>query len=263
MNLLIVNDEALTADTMKESITWENYGIDRVFVSYDAENARRRIDAGDVDLILCDIEMPGESGLALLKWAKENHTEVECVFLTCHASFDYAHEAIKLGCRDYILLPAKYADIGAAVKKAVDHIHKYREDRQMRERGELAVQEMIIGTEAQAELQKNPKRLIGAVKQYILHNLGADTLSVAQVAETFHFHPVYLNRIFRKFTDISVSQYIMDERMRLAKSLLEGSRISASAVAKRVGYSNYPNFSAAFKRYYGYSPSAVWRNEQK
>lgn len=259
MNLLIVNDEVLTADTMKDAISWKTYGIDQVFVSYDAQSARRYMDAGDVDLMLCDIEMPGESGLALLKWAKENHAEVECVFLTCHASFDYAHEAIKLGCRDYILLPAKYEDIAAAVKKVVDQICKRRQEQQLRQRGELAVQEMIIDAEAQAELQKNPKRQIEAVKKYILQNLGADTLSVAQVAETFHFHPVYLNRIFRKFTDISVSQYIMDERMRLAKSLLEGSRISASAVAKRVGYSNYPNFSAAFKRYYGYSPSAVWR----
>lgn len=119
MNLLIVNDEVLTADTMKDAISWKIYGIDQVFVSYDAQSARRYMDAGDVDLMLCDIEMPGESGLALLKWAKENHAEVECVFLTCHASFDYAHEAIKLGCRDYILLPAKYEDIAAAVKKSL------------------------------------------------------------------------------------------------------------------------------------------------
>ena len=113
MKLLIVNDEILTAETMKEEIPWKQYGIDEVYTAYDAEAGKERIQEYDPDIMLCDIEMPGENGLALLRWVRENRKEMECVFLTCHASFAYAREAISLGCQDYILIPAKYEDIGA------------------------------------------------------------------------------------------------------------------------------------------------------
>lgn len=36
MKLLIVNDEKLTAETMKRDIAWENYGISQVYTAYDA-----------------------------------------------------------------------------------------------------------------------------------------------------------------------------------------------------------------------------------
>ena len=106
MKLLIVNDEILTAETMKEEIPWKQYGIDEVYTAYDAEAGKERIQEYDPDIMLCDIEMPGENGLALLRWVRENRKEMECVFLTCHASFAYAREAISLGCQDYILIPA-------------------------------------------------------------------------------------------------------------------------------------------------------------
>ena len=41
MTLLIVNDEELTADTMRDTIDWKQYGIDDVFVAYQAEEARK------------------------------------------------------------------------------------------------------------------------------------------------------------------------------------------------------------------------------
>ena len=50
-----------------------------------------------VDILLCDIEMPGENGLGLLRWVREQEKEIECIFLTCHAKFAYAQEAIILG----------------------------------------------------------------------------------------------------------------------------------------------------------------------
>ena len=112
MTLLIVNDEELTADTMRDTIDWKQYGIDDVFVAYQAEEARKILLAEQIDILLCDIEMPGENGLSLLKWVRTTEMPVECLFLTCHASFDYAKQAIGLNCKEYILLPAKYEDIG-------------------------------------------------------------------------------------------------------------------------------------------------------
>ena len=117
MNLLIVNDEILTAETMKEDIIWEDYEIVQVFTAYDAEQAKQIILEKKVDIILCDIEMPGENGIELLRWVRQKNLEIECIFLTCHANFIYAIEAIRLSCQDYILLPARNEDIGSEKDK--------------------------------------------------------------------------------------------------------------------------------------------------
>ncbi len=253
MNLLIVNDEVLTADTMKEAIPWKSYGINEVLTAYNAKNARGLINAQNVDIMLCDIEMPGESGLSLLKWVRENNKAVECVFLTCHASFEYAREAIGLSCQDYILIPAKYEDIGEAVKKVVTRLENSRNESRFREYGEVVIKKIIeeVGQE------KDPKMLVGEVKRYIMTHLDDKTLSVASVAEKFFFHPVYLNRFYKKLTGASVSQSILDARMKLAKILLEDGNISANVAAKRVGYYNYTSFFSAFKKYHGCSPSCI------
>ena len=80
-----------------------------------------------MDILLCDIEMPGENGLGLLRWVREQEKEIECIFLTCHAKFAYAQEAISLGCQDYILIPARYEDIGEKIRKVVDRIRGKRD----------------------------------------------------------------------------------------------------------------------------------------
>ena len=96
MNLLIVNDEQLIAETMKKDMDWASYGISEVYTAYDTEAARACIAEHPVDILLCDIEMPGENGLGLLRWVREQEKEIECIFLTCHAKFAYAQEAISL-----------------------------------------------------------------------------------------------------------------------------------------------------------------------
>ena len=63
MNLLIVNDEQLTAETMKKDMDWASYGISEVYTAYDTEAARACIAEHPVDILLCDIEMPGGNGL--------------------------------------------------------------------------------------------------------------------------------------------------------------------------------------------------------
>ena len=51
MKLLIVNDEKLTAETMKRYIAWENYGISQVYTAYDAEAGKCALKS--IQLILC------------------------------------------------------------------------------------------------------------------------------------------------------------------------------------------------------------------
>lgn len=254
MKLLMVNDEILTVETMKTDISWEQYGIDAVYTAYDVESGKACIQEHPIDLMLCDIEMPGENGIAMLRWVRENKKEIECIFLTCHASFEYAKEALQLGCQDYLLIPAKYEDIGAVVLKVVNRIKVQREAVRYQEYGKHVVNEKIEKATEVHGYKKQEDIVVDTIG-YIVKNLGSETLSVNEIADKFFTHPVYLNRIFKKEKGISVGQYIIRERMKLATDLLKTKHLSANVVAELVGYKSYSNFNLMFKKYYGCSPS--------
>lgn len=118
MNLLIVDDEAVAIKGMLEGIRWKECGIDgSIWTASSAERALKILNVQQVDIMLCDIEMPGTSGLELIRTVRKTNKEMPCIFLTCHASFEYAQEAIRLGCSDYILKPAPYEVIEENLKK--------------------------------------------------------------------------------------------------------------------------------------------------
>lgn len=261
MNLLIVNDEILTAETMKEEILWENYGIQDVFTAYNVEDAKACILRESIDVMLCDIEMPGENGLSLLRWVREERKNVECVFLTCHAKFAYAQEAISLGCRDYILIPAEYQNIGEAIKKVVDRIKQEQSNARYQEYGKNMLKENLKQEESKEESIPIPE-LVEKLIASIMKQICDTELSVDRLAEQFHFHPVYLNRIFKKEKGISLSQYIINERMKMAAGMLELGNLGPNRIAEKVGYSHYTNFYNMFKKYYGMSP-AQYQEEHK
>jgi YesN/AraC family two-component response regulator len=255
MTLLMVNDEVLTVETMKEDIPWKNYGIDKVYTAYDAEAGKESILNNKIDIMLCDIEMPGENGLALLRWVREHKKDIECIFLTCHASFDYAKEAISLGCQDYILIPAKYDEIGAIIQRVVSRLTQQREAVRYQEYGKYMMKEQVRQVEEHQGKKRTPQEVVEEISGYIIKNLGNEELSVNEMAERFFFHPVYLNRLFKKEKNVSVSQFIINERMKMAVSLLSTGKYNANEVASKVGYAHYTNFYNMFEKCYGCSPT--------
>lgn len=221
---MIVNDEEMTAETMKKDMDWASYGISEVYTAYDTEAARACIAEHSVDILLCDIEMPGENGL---------------------------------GCQDYILIPARYEDIGEKIRKVADRIRGKRDTARYEEYGRQLFQEKIHEGEALESPQRRvqPEETAEEVCRYILKELKNSELNVERIAEEFHFHPAYLNRLFKKEKGVSVGQFLINERMKLAGAILETGQYNANETAEKVGYSHYTNFYNMFKKYYGMSPA--------
>lgn len=256
MILLIVNDEAIIAETMKTEVEWKKCGIDEVYIAYDVCSAREIIKDKNIDILLCDIEMPRENGLALMRWIRENEMEIECVILICHAKFAYAQEAIDLRCQDYVVMPVPYEEIGRRVYKVVKRIEKLKEEKRYIQYGKNVLKEKEPkGTKDENSERMDLAQILEKVIEYITQNIRDNDLNVENIADHFHFHPVYLNRIFKKQMDISIRQFIIDERMRLAKHLLIKENCSVSEVAEKVGYSHYTNFYNMFKKTYKMSPA--------
>ena len=76
MNILIVDDEVIVVNLLKKHIDWQGLGIHEVFTAYTAMDARRLVSGNQIDIIICDIEMPQENGLMLLAWIRENFPDI-------------------------------------------------------------------------------------------------------------------------------------------------------------------------------------------
>lgn len=127
MNLLIVDDQPQVTDGLARGIPWNSLGFRNVFKAYNALDARKILLKQPIAVMLCDIQMPVENGLELFAWMKQQGMQVRMIFLTSHAEFEYAQQALKLGSADYIIQPAPYSDIYDAVRIAVQDVQAERE----------------------------------------------------------------------------------------------------------------------------------------
>lgn len=133
-SMLIVDDERFAVQGISQGIDWTELGIGNIFEAYDYVQACRILETEDVDILLADVEMPGKSGLDLLKWMNEQHYSPITIFLTGHANFKYAQQALELGGFKYILKPVDHEQLMEMVGQAIE---KYNADREMRNYNQL------------------------------------------------------------------------------------------------------------------------------
>ena len=68
MKLLIVDDQASVVEGLLKGIRWDELGMEKVYTALNALEARNILNKETIDIMLCDIEMPVESGLQLYEW---------------------------------------------------------------------------------------------------------------------------------------------------------------------------------------------------
>jgi len=130
INLLVVDDEIYALKGITQGIDWSDLPIGNIYEAEDVAQAKSVLESQSVDLVLSDIEMPGMNGLELLRWIRDRRPQTLTVFLTGHARFDYAQEALHHGCYDYLLKPVDHDALKAIVERAIAEIG-IRRDRQL------------------------------------------------------------------------------------------------------------------------------------
>ncbi len=125
--LLVVDDELFAIKGITQGIDWSDLQIESVMEAMDVDEAKEILRSERVDVLISDIEMPGENGLELLEWLQVHSPNTETIFLTGHANFSYAQRAIHLGSFDYVLKPVDHNQLKETVRKALELIREERE----------------------------------------------------------------------------------------------------------------------------------------
>jgi DNA-binding NtrC family response regulator len=114
--ILIADDEKNIRATLARSLRLEGYAT---LEAADGVEALARLETGEVDLLLLDLQMPVLDGLGLLEKLAERRIAVPTVVLTAHGTIDKAVRAVRLGAFDFIEKPPATERILLAIENAL------------------------------------------------------------------------------------------------------------------------------------------------
>src|SRR6266545_302928 len=122
--ILLVDDEAVFREDMADLLRQEGYVCE---TAGDAEQALRRLTVQPPDVILCDLVMPGMSGVELLSHVARLCPDTAAIILTAHATVETAVGAFRAGAVDYILKPVLPEDLFQKIGRCIEQRQLRRE----------------------------------------------------------------------------------------------------------------------------------------
>ena len=258
-NVLLVDDEIVAVNALKNRVDWQKYQIKEVYTARSMRQAQELFKSHTIDLMFCDIEMPGGSGLELFEWVKNFFPQVECIYISCHPDYHYIRQAMKLGSFDYMLKPVDFGELDQLLNQVLPRMA-------LKPRSQSSDHSQVYTTDEMAQV-KSPEDMgitdetVFAIRTYIEGNIKND-ISINAIATHVHLNPVYVMRLFKQKTGQSIVEYITALRLEKAKELLLHTTYSVQKVAEEVGYDNYSYFTRLFKKRMKTTP-VLYRKEQK
>ena len=239
MNLLIIDDEYYIVQGLLSMIEKEEVGIDQIFTAYSAEQGRKILQREEIDLLLVDVEMPKETGLELLEQLRSDGINTTTIILSGHQRFDYAQEAIRYHCFNYLLKPIGKQNLNHELSRAVQFVLSKRE---------------IPKYEKDGDAHPKESAFVSSVREYIRENLSDADLNRCKIADAMHLNPDYLSYSFHKEFGNTLTAYIASVRMDQAKYLLKNTTTPIHLIAEQVGIPNLSYFYRQFKKATGTTP---------
>ena len=122
INILIVEDEFLIANLIKDTLEGVGYSCKCL---YDGESAANEVEKRSYDLILLDVMLPKINGFELISYIRQY--EIPVMFITAKADVKDRVHGLRLGAEDYIVKPFDVAELVARVEVVLRRYHKCTE----------------------------------------------------------------------------------------------------------------------------------------
>jgi DNA-binding NtrC family response regulator len=183
--------------------------------------------AGDVDLILTDLKLPGMDGLALLEKLKAQNSHTPVVVMSAFSTVENAVEAMKRGAVDFLPKPFSLDHLSVVVEKALEVSKLRDENRELREAlGERYKFENIIGSSpAMQEIFATIMRVAPTRATVLL--AGESGVGKDMIARAIHQHSPRKDRPFVKINCTAIPENLMEsELFGYEKGAFTGANIS-------------------------------------
>lgn len=248
--LLIVEDNKEFRSFLKEQME-EFYQV--IEAADGEEGEQRAIDENPV-LIISDIMMPKVDGIELCRRIKTNvqTSHIPVILLTARTADDVKINSYEVGADSYMSKPFNFDMLMVRVEKLIEQQEKRKQE----------FTKNIEVNPSSITITSVDERLIQKALECIEKNMDNTEYAVEELSRDLGMTRMNLYRKLQSITGNTPSDFIKSIRLKRAAQLLQGSQLTMSEVADRVGFSSASYFTKCFKETFGLLPTQYAENHK-
>ena len=247
-SILIVEDNPDMLEYLANKFS-EQYDV---FVATNGNMAITKAYEKVPDLILSDVVLPGYSGKELSEKLKSDvrTSHIPIILLTAQGSIEHQISGIQSMADLYITKPFNFDYLMVNVQNLI--------------RNRVILKEHFISdisTTEKLPLSKSlDKKFVNDFAGIVEQNLSNDKFNVDDICKIIGISRIQLYRKVKALLGCSITDYILNRRLKKAKYLLNNESFTISEITYMVGFSNPNYFSTVFKGKYGVTPTEFKKN---
>lgn len=221
----------------------------RLIVASDGRKGYQRAVSHQPDLILMDVVMPNLDGFTACRLLKADPAtaHIPVIFLTSKNAPDERLLGFRLGGVDYVSKPFLAEEVTARI-----HVHLKRRP-----------PALVTHATSNSVKARLPDEVLAQAAVRLIQDQLESLPPLPELAHMVGTHEKKLGEIFRSHFSMTVSTFIGEERIRMARKLLEETEIPIMQIAEQVGFVTGAGFATVFRKRMGVTPSAYRQSLQK
>ncbi|HZY31977.1 MAG TPA: sigma-54 dependent transcriptional regulator [Candidatus Methylomirabilis sp.] len=210
--ILIVDDERTLARSIKLFLAEQGYEAE---VAENGEKALELLERLRPDLVFLDVNLPGISGIDLLKRIKEYDRNIAVIIMTAYGSIEGAVEAVKLGAFDYIKKPVDLDELKLLADRALETSRLKQELSYYRQRDVrgLPIKGIIGKCEAIREIMERVQQIASLEETPPILITGETGTGKGLVARTIHSQSRRASRPFIEINCTALPATLMEAEL--------------------------------------------------
>lgn len=233
LKLMIAEDEDVIRNSMAKYIRLHTDRFAQIYLASNGQEAIDTILTHRPDIMLLDIQMPGKTGIDVMRETREAGAMPLTIILSGYDDFKYAQQGLRMGARDYMLKPSRSSDILKAIHALADELEGEREDMD------------------EGEVNNNMVKLAMAYINEHYH----ENIDLPMVADAVGISAGYLSTLFTQNMKVGFIEYLNNLRVDHACAYLKQGYFKTYEIAYKVGFRDDKYFTKVFKKVMGMSPS--------
>lgn len=250
VRILIIEDSPAVAKYIAMQLNTEY----QFFFAANGEDGLKKAHALVPDLVITDIMMPGIDGLELCRLIRSSELlhHIPVVMVTAKASHEDLLKGLEAGAEAYLEKPFKSDELSLRVDKLLE------QRRVLREKYLSELDSSEIGSTP--EVANGDKAFVARFVEAAMSRIKENNVDLSAIAAELNISRTQLNRKIKAISGLTTTAYIINLRVRLAKSLLRsGEDLSVSEISYRCGLDDVPYFITMFKKATGMTPTQYRR----
>jgi len=243
--ILVIDDDAHVLELLGRILGGAGY---RFVLAGDAEQAYMRLAEAPFDLMLCDVQLPGDSGIELVEHVLARHAHTAAVMISGLDDVALADQALAVGAYGYLVKPFTGNDVLRSVLGALSRRrHELDVEAELRASREETIQRLCIAVEAR---DPDTARHIGQMSELcgrVARQLGlpAEHCELIRVASAMHdVGKVGIpDRILLKPGALTPEERaVMETHAEIGYRILVGSRSELLQLAALIAYTHHERY---------------------